>query len=960
MLLASASLLAAAPPVALSAPTSEFTPVRSFRSFDRRTAPGLPQSTVYALLQDERGLLWVATLGGLGFFDGRSVQGLARDSGGPVSGPTFGLTARRGGGVLACAGLGVYVYDGSSWSLLETPHPALAVANAQDGALWLVDQDGEVFRRAAQEPGAEWQRVELPGMHAPALMVQSSRAGRIYVATTEAVYAARGQRLELLSGALPEPIATLLVAASGTLWVGAQDGELFHRRPDADGWTRAQQPPWDGGLVRVLAEDRHGRIWAGGNNGRVAFGREGEPFSQWSSENGLRATAVTAILADREGTLWFGYNGNGLQQWVGEAWSHRTRWDARDAPGGTLHVFGLSRTADGGFLAAVYNRGVWRWDGRRLQSLGPEAGLHEDILQAVEPEPGTIWAGGRFGLYESRQGAPFRKLFSLPRGFVSGLFRSPAGRWYATTNITGVYALGPHGFKPEARINQALPDLNTRTMAWLKNGQLWVGGLRGLTVFDSDGSVVPAAVVGLEAKEAVNAVRELRSGDVWVAGFGGLSVRQAKGGVRRFGRAEGLPGETVYSLAEAQDGSVWVGGSEGVAHWDGRRFTRYGTHNGLLDGECNSHGLLPGPDGSLLVGTMGSLARFSPSSAPTARPGLHLYVTEPQGLSAASPFALPLGQRRLHLAWVAPWLTPEPVEYRTRLPGLDDAWGPASLRNELELTGLAQGTWRVEVQARVRGSDGQDFTEPLVIELLVPAFWHETRLARVGLVLLGLLAVAGLVRLRTAQLARRAARLDQAVASRTAELLEANRRLRQAQESLQDLALHDALTGLYNRRAADERLHEIFAASKRQEGKVALLLFDLDYLKETNDSGGHAAGDTLLKRTAEAARRCLRQQDVLARYGGDEFLAILPGSDEDAAAISSERLRQHLAELAQREPWTPPIVFSAGVAAGSPSDGLDVEALLRAADRALYAAKRGGRNSTVRASALSAETAGEV
>jgi diguanylate cyclase (GGDEF)-like protein len=139
---------------------------------------------------------------------------------------------------------------------------------------------------------------------------------------------------------------------------------------------------------------------------------------------------------------------------------------------------------------------------------------------------------------------------------------------------------------------------------------------------------------------------------------------------------------------------------------------------------------------------------------------------------------------------------------------------------------------------------------------------------------------------------------------------------------------------------------------KRRPSRVAILLFDLDFLKVTNDRDGHEAGDALLRRVAAAARTCARDEDVLARYGGDEFLAVLPGADLRAAAAFAERLRVALE--------APPLAsFSGGIASVDSDQQATVAALLRAADLALYEAKRGGRNRVVSAS-VSAEDSGPV
>jgi len=356
--------------------TGEFAPVRTFRAFDRRNSPGLPQATVIALHQDDRGVLWIGTLDGLASFDGTVIRSLRGVDNAPNTGPVYAFAARAGGGFYAGGMRGVWENDGQMFHLLPTERVVTSVAEGRDGSLWAVAQDGQVLRLTRERRAAGWETIAR-GPGARGVAVRAVSDGRVFLAEPSQILEADGSSLKPVMSATPEPGSALLVSPTGTVWIGSTAGAVYGW---ANGeWRRVPVPGWDGGFIRVLAEDRRGRIWVTGNNGRVAFGREGEPFTLWGPENGLRTTAVISLLADREGTIWFGYNGNGVQQWLGEGWSHRTRWHEQDPAGNTLAVFGVSGTTDGGFLAAVFNRGLWRWEGRTMRSYGAAEGLTEDV-----------------------------------------------------------------------------------------------------------------------------------------------------------------------------------------------------------------------------------------------------------------------------------------------------------------------------------------------------------------------------------------------------------------------------------------------------------------------------------------------------------------------------------------------------------------------------------------------------
>jgi len=171
--------------------------------------------------------------------------------------------------------------------------------------------------------------------------------------------------------------------------------------------------------------------------------------------------------------------------------------------------------------------------------------------------------------------------------------------------------------------------------------------------------------------------------------------------------------------------------------------------------------------------------------------------------------------------------------------------------------------------------------------------------------------------------------------------------------NLRKLASHDELTGLYNRRAMDELLKEETDRHQRYGRPAALVMLDVDRFKSINDSYGHLVGDEVLRWLAQLLRRAIRTADIPARYGGEELAVILPEMNSRQALGMAERVRRRVAagpfEARGRDGRAIqiPITISLGVA-GLPDDALSAAELIAAADRALYAAKHGGRNRAIR------------
>jgi len=163
-------------------------------------------------------------------------------------------------------------------------------------------------------------------------------------------------------------------------------------------------------------------------------------------------------------------------------------------------------------------------------------------------------------------------------------------------------------------------------------------------------------------------------------------------------------------------------------------------------------------------------------------------------------------------------------------------------------------------------------------------------------------------------------------------------------------AATDALTGLANARAVHETLKRMVAQSLRTLKPLAAVLFDLDHFKQVNDVYGHGKGDEVLAAMADAARSGIREADFVGRYGGEEFLILLPDTPLEGAEVLGEKLREEVSRISVGG-VDRPITASFGIAV-FPEDGPDAETLVRMADRALYAAKAKGRNCVVTAAEL--------
>lgn len=274
--------------------------------------------------------------------------------------------------------------------------------------------------------------------------------------------------------------------------------------------------------------------------------------------------------------------------------------------------------------------------------------------------------------------------------------------------------------------------------------------------------------------------------------------------------------------------------------------------------------------------------------------------------------------------------------YRYRLSGFEEHFSDWSRSSRISFYQLEPGEYQFEAQAQDHAGEVHSIT-PFLLQ--VPYPWYFTWPAKViwALLLGGVfwLLIRYLVKARTQILVKDKLRLQEMVEEQTRDLANANKRL-------ESLAHIDGLTGVANRRRLDSYL-KLTADNCREQGRpLSVLLIDVDFFKQFNDQHGHIKGDEVLKEIAKLLGASLRRsEDMLARFGGEEFTAVLPGADEAAALEVAELMRQQVEKCHFK------VTVSIGIAWTFGNQPIDMQQLLLQADQALYKAKHAGRNRVV-------------
>jgi diguanylate cyclase (GGDEF)-like protein len=366
----------------------------------------------------------------------------------------------------------------------------------------------------------------------------------------------------------------------------------------------------------------------------------------------------------------------------------------------------------------------------------------------------------------------------------------------------------------------------------------------------------------------------------------------------------------------------------------------------LIWNDTDSFAMAEDRDGSMWIGTSGGLSHMiAPQNALAGSP-------PPPAISEVALGAVPVADGG-SVKWSSNQLTismallsfqdTQDIGIRYRLIGEQDSGWEETREMTIHYRHLEPGNYRFEVEAV--NAAGSTVSPAASFSFTITPLWWQNSYVKWGLGLLVLVLLAWAWRRRVGLLMRQKRQLEAAVKDRTQDLEREKTELVRTREQMRHFAEHDGLTGLWNHRIIVERLRGEVDRSQRDGTPLSIILVDLDYFKRINDAMGHVAGDLTLRETGAIFQRAVRSYDWVGRYGGEEFLLILPGSDFEAARSRAEHLRTTLqaARLGESDKIFS-VTASFGVAAGFPTN---YEEMIQLADAALYRAKNAGRNCVV-------------
>jgi diguanylate cyclase (GGDEF)-like protein len=926
----------------------------SFRYFG--ISEGLNNLAIRDIFQGPSGFLWVNTENGIYRFDGERFEFF-----GPPQGIPLGLDVSFGdapdGSLLVGAQYGLYRLIGNRFS--QVPGNFKSVSETEGiqadgkGHTWLATDIGLV--ELTSDPGQTQfsQRIlpRVPGTSSPAAHSVLLDGDTIWYGCGDAICHVDGHGASSVLGreaGLPaDRWQSIKKDRDGTLWVSGTVSGLLVRADGQAKFSKPNAPEIAGALNGVPSLDADGRLILTSPSGMMISTRKG--WHRIDRATGLRGT-VSSVYEDRQQSLWVGLAGRGLVQWRGyRQWEYYT---AESGLGSDI-VFEILPEVDGSLWVAtqagVYH-GMRKDFAEQWTPLG--ALVNTPVHSLQKDQDGNLWVGtthkgiarvhlatGTVTWYGDAEGLTGKAAFTIR-------FDREHRLWAATD--VGLFVSSPP-YDKFLHVND-LPQFLYWSVTEDSQGVIWAGGSGGLFGLIDGHWHNWTKADGLSNQEVL-ALGAGPGGALWIGySYGGGIDRVYRSGTTiRVERGVQRAGTTgiIYYLDFDAAGRLWAGSDHGVDMWNGSRWSHYDMNDGLAWDDCDLNAFAQEPNnGPLWFGTSGGLSRFTPQPRAVTNASPQVVFTRllsgQTDVSGLQNPSLGAGANSLSVQYSVLNSTagPNNVDFRYRMIGESSDWTETT-RRELEFVNLAPGQYRLQVEA----GDGLGNWSGRVAEytFTIRPPWYKAWWFLLLCIIVPGLSFLGFLRLRVATIRARERELVRLVEEKTADLKKAN-------EELTRLSATDALTGLANRRCFDQTLEKECARLHRSDSPLSLVLFDVDHFKALNDSLGHQRGDVCLALLAGEMNRIARRSiDVVARFGGEEFAMILPNTSLEGARRIAEMVRRAVMDLNLPHPASPGpayLTISAGVATSS--GGQDTpQNLVAAADRALYMAKRQGRNRVI-------------
>ena len=748
--------------------TQEF----DFRNFS--VSDGLAQSQVYALLEDQRGFIWLGTRGGgLSRFDGKDFQTFTTREG-LVNNYILSLEQDVAGGIWIGTDNGLSYYNGleiKNFLRNDTiPTPVFTIHQAEDGILWIGTSNGIYHYK--EDSLIHYSRDENYNLPRPNDIFEDSR-GRIWIAHNRGVAKidTNGKRTTYITktGFKKPQIHAVAEDSLGNIWIASYTGGVSRWNDTRKRFENVLiEDPLEGAYIFDMLFDDEGALWiATQNKGVVVWRSKDSTMVALDESKGLSNNHVRSILKDSWGSLWFGTSGGGASKYYGQQFIH---YDQSSGLNGK-RIYALWEDHDCRIWMGISGKGVAVFDRSKFEYYNATNDFKDIKVKALyQDREGKIWMGTEgkgVTVYYDSLFKTFDGTNGLSGNWVRDIAEDEEGRiWIATagggiTRITEkidsikvdttIRIKRTYSFKIFNTKN-GLAEGRINCLHFDKLGRLWYATEnKGIGYFDED---IPKEKIRLSGGLQGNSVRSLAEdsyGYLWVGTAGGgvskayiyQDTAEYKFDIYR----EDLSSSNIYLLAFDDIGNLWIGSEKGMdkATLDVDRniidVKHFGKSEGFVGIETTQNAVIKDREGNLWIGTMNGLTNYNPrTNISNPKPpilnitGVRLFYELLEDYPKYKDWiddwgklksGLQLPHNLNHVGFEFKGVdhdNPDQVRYQWQLEGSESDWSPVSNKTDVTYSNLPPGDYTFKV--RSRNEDGVWNEEPETVSFsILPPFW---------------------------------------------------------------------------------------------------------------------------------------------------------------------------------------------------------------------------------------------
>jgi len=934
-----------------------------------KTENGLPQNSVIEIYQTSDGYLWVGTQEGLARFDGIKFTVFNKSNVEAFTSNHINTLFQSSDGILWIGTLqDLICYHDGKFTRQDIfkkslPKPILYINQDNQGRM-LIGTDGSgLFIIEDGKTSILDKGKGLPGNAVSYSLVDNNESVILGTSAGMVKLNPEDGTIDLAGNSNDFSINTLLRDHAGNLWAGTSGDGVYKIDKEGSIVKYSVQQGLSDNYVTALIEDKDDNIWIGTFQGLNRINSNG--IEHFTRDDGLPYEIVLSLREDHEGNLWMGVDGGGLNRLKDgkfTTYSEITGLAYND-------VSTFFQDSKGTIWIGTAGGGLHKLTEQGFQIFTMVDGLTDNVINSLcEDKDGVFWIGTGNGLSFMKGNKILNS--DLQSHFTDTVIRVIAqdsrGTIWIGTEASGLFSYD------KGKISPVLSEFDfTQSVITSihedRHNYLWIGtDGDGLYVWQNNIWSHRTTRDGL-SNNSVMCIYEDPAGSIWIGTYGGGLNLYRDNTFSSFTPRDGLYNDVVFQVLEDNRQNLWISCNKGVfqiAKNTLLSFKRgqspplqckaYGIMDGMKSDECNG-GFQPAGlksnDGRLWFPTIKGAAVIDPANIRlNPEPPLVIIeqvIADDRVIASGKSITLQPGSEKFEFHYTGlSYYAPHQILFKYKLEGFDREWVKAGTRRVAYYTNIPPGHYTFLVNAC--NSDGIWNRNATTQHFYLSPRFYQTHWF-MAIILGGLvITILGTIKARVRKLEKKEQELQVLVEERTRNLVEVTRKLEDAVSELQRISTQDGLTGIANRRYFDDVIDAEWRRSFRLKTSLALIMIDIDFFKAYNDTFGHLTGDECLKRVAqEIARHINRPGDLVARYGGEEFAVVLFSTNDEGAYIVAERIREGVEDLQIRHgksPFNETLTISLGIASTIPDDNLRVAQLISMADKALYQAKRDGRN----------------